>query len=109
MYFLHTLVIAVSIFGAASIAQQSTYAPAGTHDEPSPPALVLEYENGDTEIRPETPILQFTAPREQIRESRRCMTVCSRWGEDCVMLNPGTDLVSKKCVRTCKSFAEECL
>ncbi len=38
-------------------------------------------------------------------EDKKCMTVCDRWGEDCI-LNPGTG--SRKCRRVCKSFAEEC-
>ncbi len=38
-------------------------------------------------------------------EDKKCMTVCERWGEDCI-LNPRTG--SRKCRRVCKSFAEEC-
>ena len=110
MYFFHTLVITVSLFGAASLAQQS-YAPAGTPEETRPLALALEYENGDVQPERETASLQIRAPaaNRDFREDRRCMTFCSSWGEDCVMLNAGTDHVSKKCVRTCKSFSEECL
>ena len=111
MHFLHTLVIAVSIFGAASAAQQS-YAPPGTAGETPPLSLALEYENGDVQPERETASLQIRVPaatREFREDNRRCMTFCSSWGEDCVLHNAGTDHVSKKCVRTCKSFAEECL
>jgi hypothetical protein len=38
-------------------------------------------------------------------EEKKCMTVCDRWGEDCI-LNPRTG--SRKCRRVCKSFAEDC-
>lgn len=38
-------------------------------------------------------------------EEKKCVTVCDRWGEDCI-LNPRTG--SRKCRRVCKSFAEEC-
>jgi hypothetical protein len=38
-------------------------------------------------------------------EDKKCLTVCDRWGEDCI-LNPRTG--SRKCRRVCKSFAEEC-
>lgn len=38
-------------------------------------------------------------------EDKKCVTVCDRWGEDCI-LNPRTG--SRKCRRVCKSFAEEC-
>ena len=111
MHLLHALAIIVSVFSVASTAQQSSYAPAGTADDTRPLTLVLEYENSDIQPERETASLQVQVPgaNPEYRENRRCMTVCSRWGEDCVMLNPGTDLVTKKCVRTCKSFAEECL
>ena len=38
-------------------------------------------------------------------EEKKCMTVCERWGEDCI-INPRTG--SRKCRRVCKSFTEEC-
>jgi len=38
-------------------------------------------------------------------EDKKCMTVCDRWGEDCI-LNPSTG--NRKCRRVCKSFAEQC-
>ncbi len=38
-------------------------------------------------------------------EDKKCVTVCDRWGEDCI-LNPSTG--SRKCRRVCKSFAEQC-
>lgn len=38
-------------------------------------------------------------------EEKKCLTVCERWGEDCI-INPRTG--SRKCRRVCKSFAEEC-
>ena len=38
------------------------------------------------------------------KKEKKCMTVCSRWGETCVFdVNRG-----RKCRRTCKEFAEEC-
>ena len=111
MHFLHTLAIIFSIYGVAASAQQSSFAPARTTADTRPLTLALEYENGDIQPERETASLQVQVPagNPEYREDRRCMTVCSRWGEDCVTLNPGTDLVSQKCVRTCKSFAEECL
>ena len=111
MHLLHALAIIVLVFSAASPAQQSSYAPAGTADDPRPLTLALEYENGDIQPERETASLRVQVPgaNPEYRENRRCMTVCSRWGEDCVMLNPGSGPVTRKCVRTCKSFAEECL
>ena len=111
MHFLRTLVIIVSIFSAAAIAQQSTFAPAWATDDNRPLTLVLEYENGDVRPERETASLQVTVPagNPESREDRRCMTFCSSWGQDCVTLNHGTDHVTRKCVRTCKTFSEECL
>ena len=37
-------------------------------------------------------------------EDKKCMTVCKRWGEDCV-IDPNR---GRKCRRTCKQFGQEC-
>ena len=110
MHFFHILVITVSMFGTASMAQQSSYAPAGAPENVRPLTLVLDYENRDIQPERETASTQVQVPaaNPEFREDRRCMSVCSSWGEDCVTLNAGTDRMSTKCVRTCKSFAEEC-
>jgi hypothetical protein len=39
---------------------------------------------------------------------RKCMTVCARWGEDCMLINRGTGGMERRCRRMCKQFAEEC-
>ena len=39
---------------------------------------------------------------------KRCMTVCERWGEECMLVNQGVGAMSRKCRRTCKQFTEEC-
>ena len=111
MHILHTQVIIVSLFSAAAIAQQSSYAPSGAANDTWPLILALEYENGDVRPERETASLQVQVPagNPEFREDRRCMTFCSSWGEECVTLNHGTDRVTRKCRRTCKSFSEECL
>ena len=110
MHFLHTLVITVSIlFGAAATAQQSSYAPQKMPDDAPPPTIVLDIESTDIQPERETVRLRLPTANTEYREDRRCMTVCSTWGEDCVTLNPGSGPVTRKCVRMCKSFAEECL
>ena len=100
MLFLPALVIAASFVHVASLELQTT---------PAPLILALEYENSDIQSGAEPASLQLPAAVEENRESSRCMTVCSRWGEECVMVSPAAGVVSQKCVRTCKSFAEECL
>ncbi len=39
---------------------------------------------------------------------KQCMTVCSRWGEECTFINRGIGGMSRKCRRACKQFSEEC-
>ena len=41
-------------------------------------------------------------------EGKKCMTVCARWGEDCLLINKGAGGMQRKCRRTCKQFSEEC-
>ena len=44
-------------------------------------------------------------------EEKKCITVCSQWGEDCILkINPSATGAgtSRKCIRVCKSFAEAC-
>lgn len=36
--------------------------------------------------------------------NKKCMTVCTRWGEDCI-IDP---IRGRKCRRMCKEFGEEC-
>jgi len=42
---------------------------------------------------------------ERDKKDKKCMTICKRWGEDCI-INPRTG--SRDCRRTCKEFGEEC-
>lgn len=52
----------------------------------------------------------FLLPEAPGQDSKRekCMTVCARWGEDCMLINKGVGGMERKCRRTCKQFAEEC-
>ena len=109
MLFLPALVIAASFVDATSLTQHPSYASPELPAAPASLILALDYDNSDPQTRPETASLQLPATIEENRDGRRCMTVCSRWGEECVMLSPGADAVTRKCVRTCKSFSEECL
>ena len=55
---------------------------------------------GTTYILPDTP--------GHDHKGEKCMTVCARWGEDCLLINKGAGGMERKCRRTCKQFAEEC-
>lgn len=39
---------------------------------------------------------------------KKCMTVCARYGEECMLINKGAGGMERKCRRTCQQFAEEC-
>ena len=112
MHSLHILVITVTIlFAAAATAQQSSYMSENMPDDAAPPMIVLDLQNPDVQPERETAGLQIQVPagNTEYRDDRRCMTFCSRWGEDCVIHHAGTDRTIRKCMRTCKSFSEECL
>jgi len=44
-------------------------------------------------------------PDNADKTEKKCMTVCEKWGEDCV-INPRTG--TRKCRRTCKKLTQEC-
>jgi len=41
---------------------------------------------------------------DETRNEKQCMTVCNRWGEDCIY-DPQR---GRQCRRTCKDFEEQC-
>lgn len=63
-------------------------------------------ENQQKEPRPGSLVLPAAAETE--KTEKQCMTVCSRWGEECTFINRGSGGLSKKCRRACKQFSEEC-
>ena len=46
--------------------------------------------------------------RPQDGGEKQCMTVCARWGEECILINKGAGGMERRCRRTCQQFAEEC-
>ena len=59
------------------------------------------------EVMPEGTYILPEAPGQD-NKGEKCMTVCARWGEDCLLINKGAGGMQRKCRRTCKQFAEEC-
>ena len=106
---MHTLIIVISISGVASAEQPSPYVPAGQPDGAAPYVLVPEADRGGSRSWRESVNAQLPLTSPEYREGKRCMTVCSGWGEECLATASGADPVTRKCVRTCKSFAVECL
>ncbi len=41
----------------------------------------------------------------ETEEEKNCITICERWGQDCV-INPETG--TRKCRRICKSLTQQC-
>ena len=56
------------------------------------------------ELPPDSGPLVLPADEESDRD-KKCMKVCEKWGEDCI-INPKTG--SRKCRKVCKLFGEEC-
>ena len=59
--------------------------------------------------RPDASGLFVPAASEERRANQQCMTVCSRWGEECQFISTQDGGSFKRCRRACQSFAEECL
>lgn len=59
--------------------------------------------------RPDASGLFVPAASEERRANKQCMTVCSRWGEECQFIGDQDGGSFKRCRRACQSFAEECL
>ena len=64
---------------------------------------------GGVQPRPDAGSLFVPAASEERRANRKCMTVCSRWGEECQSVGAQDGGSFKRCRRACQSFAEECL
>lgn len=64
---------------------------------------------GNIQPRPDAGSLFAPAASEERRGNRQCMTVCSRWGEECQHIGAQDGGSFKRCRRACQSLAEECL
>lgn len=49
-------------------------------------------------------LLPIDSRNKNEKDTKKCMTVCLRWGEDCI-IDPAR---GRQCRRTCKEFGEEC-
>ena len=58
------------------------------------------------EYRPKsgTLVMPSDTGKKDDKEGKKCMTVCNRWGQDCI-IDPAR---GRLCRRTCKEFGEEC-
>lgn len=51
-----------------------------------------------------TLLMPSDTTKKEDKEGKKCMTVCNRWGQDCI-IDPAR---GRQCRRTCKEFGEEC-
>lgn len=65
-------------------------------------------EQAQEEPLPGELIIPGAAPTGDEEKEKKCMTVCGRWGEECILVNKGAGGMERKCRRTCKQFTEEC-
>ena len=54
--------------------------------------------------QPRSGSLVLPAAAEEEKSEKKCMTVCQRWGQECMIDPRGV----RKCRRTCKEFGQEC-
>jgi hypothetical protein len=62
-------------------------------------------DNRQSEEKPRSGSLILPAAADEDKSEKKCMTVCQRWGEDC-MIDSRRGV--RKCRRTCKEFGQEC-
>ncbi len=68
--------------------------------------LLADNDDGDVdEDKPRSGSLVLPAASDEEKSEKKCMTVCQRWGQECMI--DATRGV-RKCRRTCKEFGQEC-
>jgi len=79
-------------------------------ESPDSAQILLLEEDKPLETQEAVPAGTYILPEApgQDNKGEKCMTVCARWGEDCLLINKGAGGMERKCRRTCKQFAEEC-
>jgi hypothetical protein len=74
--------------------------------QPSAIFMLAESENFDADNeKPRSGSLVLPAAVEDEKDEKKCMTVCQRWGQECMI---DTTRGVRKCRRTCKEFGQEC-
>ncbi len=71
-------------------------------EEPRSGSLVLPADEDKEKLRSGALVLPLNADDNE--SEKKCLTVCQRWGQDCVYDNRR----GRKCRRTCKEFGQEC-
>jgi len=88
---------------------QSEYHLAATPHEQdaatSLPYLLAAAGTGEVTGEPESGSLVIPGEEGEQEEKKKCLKVCKKWGEDCI-INPRTG--ARDCRKMCKEFGEEC-
>ena len=115
--FLLVVVLLAQGLPLAGLAGDTSFSAVSSFVEPESPGFGLSFqivEAGRDDDRPDEEPLpgelllpESVQPVQDGRE-KQCMTVCARWGEDCMLINKGAGGMERKCRRTCQQFAEEC-
>lgn len=69
------------------------------------PTVYAEQEKADVGAKPLAGELVLPEGYTDETKEKQCLTVCERWGEDCI-INSRTG--GRNCRRVCKSLAEQC-
>ena len=79
-------------------------------ESPGSAQILLPAQDKPPETQEALPNGAYILPESPGPENKgqKCMTVCARWGEYCLLINKGAGGMERKCRRTCKQFAEEC-
>ncbi len=95
----------------------AAFSAATNRDWPGSSTLMSQHSNGlmlaesenfdadDEQPRSGTLVLPAAADDDDEKDEKKCMTVCQRWGQECMI---DTTRGVRKCRRTCKEFGQEC-
>jgi len=90
-----------TLLSAALAALLACAAGPSVADEPKAAEETMQPQAGEL-------IIPDDMTRDTGAEKKQCMTVCARWGDECVLVNKGAGGMERKCRRTCQQFGEEC-
>ena len=77
-----------------------------TYRSPTQAHILVTAESTEQPVtEPESGDLVIPGDEEDQSGQKKCLNVCKKWGEDCV-INPRTG--QRQCRKTCKEFGEEC-
>lgn len=98
------LCLALVIAAPATFAVDSGLNWLADADHSSATILLAESGSSADKEKPRSGTVVIPANAEKDKSEKKCMTVCQRWGQECMYDNNR----GRKCRRTCKEFGQEC-